>query len=149
MKIIRIISGGQTGADRAGLDAAIEAGIPYDGWCPKGRRAEDGIIPEQYILKETSAFGYMPRTKMNVTCSSATLVFTFGKANGGSFRTIGSAGALMKPCLHLNLFQAVDEVVADKIYAWLNKNFGDQEVVLNIAGSRESSRPGVGEHTSL
>jgi len=50
----KIVSGGQTGADRGALNAAIKSGLPYSGWCPKGRLAEDGTIPERYRLTETS-----------------------------------------------------------------------------------------------
>lgn len=73
--ITKIISGGQTGADRGGLDAAIHCGIPHGGWCPKGRIAEDGVIPADYYLNEMASPEYLPRTKANVVDSDATVIF--------------------------------------------------------------------------
>lgn len=84
MKISKIVSGGQTGADRGGLDAAIELGIPHGGWCPKGRKSEDGVIPEKYLLKEMSSADYLKRTEQNVVDSDATVIFTYGQPTGGS-----------------------------------------------------------------
>ncbi len=63
---LKIVSGGQTGADRAALDFAIAHGIPQGGWCPKGRKAEDGPIPDRYQLKETPSDNYAQRTEWNV-----------------------------------------------------------------------------------
>ncbi len=75
--ITRIISGAQTGADRAGIDAAIESGIPYGGWIPKGRKAEDGTVPETYTeLQELIRGGYPKRTEQNVIDSDGTVIFT-------------------------------------------------------------------------
>jgi len=74
--ITKIISGGQTGADRGGLDAAIHCGLPHGGWCPKGRKAEDGLIPSKYQHKEMESSGYLPRTQANVFDSDATVIFT-------------------------------------------------------------------------
>lgn len=145
MKIVKIISGGQTGADRGGLDAAIESGVEHGGWCPKGRYSEDGVVPEKYNLKETSSSGYLTRTKLNVSISSATIVFTFGAARTGSLKTIDFAKSLNKPYFHVNLFQANNESVAEKIHNWLKKTFDHQDIILNIAGSRESTRDGIGE----
>ena len=75
-KVEKIVSGGQTGADRAGLDFAIAHGIPHGGWCPKGRKAEDGTIPERYGLSETSRADYLQRTEANVRESDGTVIFT-------------------------------------------------------------------------
>ena len=72
----RIVSGGQTGADRAALDIAIRHGITHGGWCPKGRRAEDGPISCQYALTETPSEQYIQRTEWNVRDSDGTVVFT-------------------------------------------------------------------------
>ena len=87
MPITKIISGGQTGADRGGLEAAIEYGIPHDGWCPKGRLAEDGVIPDKYELSEMASKSYLKRTEANVVDSDAIVIFAFGKLTGGSKRT--------------------------------------------------------------
>ena len=84
----KIISGGQTGADRAALDWAIQNNIVYGGWCPQGRRAEDGVIPHRYVLQETESKGYMQRTKWNVRDSDATLIITLApELVGGSLFT--------------------------------------------------------------
>lgn len=80
----RIISGGQTGADRAALDTALEHNFPCGGWCPKGRRAEDGTIAPRYPLKETDVYDYPVRTELNVKESDGTLVITKGKPTGGT-----------------------------------------------------------------
>jgi hypothetical protein len=85
--IEKIVSGGQTGADRAGLDAAIELGIPHGGWVQKGRKTEDGGLPEQYHLKEMPIASYAARTEQNVIDSDGTLIVSHGKLNGGSAMT--------------------------------------------------------------
>ena len=88
MTIRRIVSGGQTGADRAALDAALGAGVPIGGWVPKGRRAEDGTIPERYSnLRETDTDLYETRTRWNVRDSDATLILSHGALAGGSKKT--------------------------------------------------------------
>jgi len=85
--IDKIISGGQTGADRAALDAAIELDIPHGGWIPKGRKTEDGGLPEKYHLKEMPTGSYAARTEQNVIDSDGTLIVSHGKLNGGSALT--------------------------------------------------------------
>jgi hypothetical protein len=84
----KIISGGQTGVDRAALDAALALNIPCGGWCPKGRKAEDGPIPERYPLQETSSADYRVRTEKNVTDSDGTLILTRGPVTGGTAYTV-------------------------------------------------------------
>jgi len=83
--ITKLISGGQTGADRGGLDAAIHCDLPHGGWCPKGRKAEDGVIPAEYHLTEMLTDKYLPRTQANVIDSDATVIFTYGPLSGDSF----------------------------------------------------------------
>ena len=86
--IKKIVSGGQTGADRAGLDVASRWNFPYGGWCPKGRKAEDGAIGGQYLLTETPSSNYLQRTEWNVRDSDATVIFTLSsQLSGGSKRT--------------------------------------------------------------
>jgi predicted Rossmann-fold nucleotide-binding protein len=72
--IERLVSGGQTGVDRAALDVAIACGIPHGGWCPRGRISEAGPIPAHYQLTETDSFKYWVRTERNVIDSDATLI---------------------------------------------------------------------------
>lgn len=136
MKPIKIISGGQTGVDRAALDFALESGLPCGGWCPKGRIAEDGTISEKYPLKETPLKDYNQRTEWNVRDSDGTLILSFGKPSGGTLLTIELAKALKKPLLILDLKTAT-EIASFKL--WLQKN---NIAILNIAGPRESLAPG-------
>ncbi|ABW68524.1 putative molybdenum carrier protein [Desulfosudis oleivorans] len=135
----KIISGGQTGADRAGLDAAMDAGIEYGGWLPKGRKAEDGIVPARYTkLQELSRGGYPKRTEQNVIDSDGTIIFTFGRLTGGSDLTRQLAEKHGRPWLHIDLTRIADPVT--EIQDWLRTN---KIKVLNIAGSRESKSPGI------
>src|SRR5437867_10686295 len=100
--IERIISGGQTGADRAALDFAIARGIPHGGWCPQGRLAEDGIIPGCYKLTETPSPDPVQRTEWNVRDSDGSVIFSIGpRLAGGSKKTADFARRHKKPCLHL------------------------------------------------
>src|ERR1022692_3703229 len=88
----KIVSGGQTGADRAALDFAIEHGIPHGGWCPKGRRSEEGPIDVRYELKETPSTVYLQRTEWNARDSDGTVVFSIGPTlSGGSKKTVSLA----------------------------------------------------------
>lgn len=153
MPIIKIISGGQTGADRGGLEAAIHCGIVHGGWCPKGRRAEDGGIPERYTLQETGTSTYLERTEQNTIDADATIVFTEGKPTGSCLRTIAFAQRHKKPWYAVNLAHLNRSRHAEDIVSWLrgapgfSGNRGDAvppgNCVLNVAGSRESRTPGI------
>ncbi len=145
---VTLVSGGQTGADRAALDFAIEHGLPHDGWCPRGRRAEDGPIEEQYHLRETDSAKYDQRTRMNVQESDATVVFTIApQATGGTGLTIRLAGQEGKPLLHLArkahpLAGTAEAIRADA--AQLNGFVAAHDVGrLNVAGPRASQEPAV------
>lgn len=140
MKVKRIISGGQTGADRGGLDAAIDLGIPHGGWCPKGRRAEDGTIPMKYDLRETDSREYLARTEQNVIAAHGTVVFTFGTPTAGSALTIQYAERHRKPVLHLDLLKLCPDEAATHLRAWIEENGLS---ILNVAGSRESLAAGL------
>jgi hypothetical protein len=139
MMLEKIISGGQTGADRAGLDAALALGLPVGGWCPKGRTAEDGIIPDRYPLLETPEPDYETRTRRNVEDSDGTLILNLGALDGGTAMTVDHARQIGKPCLIVALEDDIDSAV---FQAWLVDN---RIAALNVAGPRESKRPGVYE----
>lgn len=133
----RIVSGGQTGVDRAALDIAIELGIEHGGWCPKGRIAEDGRIPAIYQLRETDAAEYSVRTARNVIDSDGTLILYQVKLQGGTQLTNRLAKQHSKPLLCVRLDHPLD---IHGIQKWL----AEQEIrSLNVAGPRESSRPGI------
>lgn len=132
----KIISGGQTGADTAGLDWAISNAIPHGGWCPKGRKSESGRIDQKYLLTETSTANYLQRTELNVADSDATIIFTLADSlTGGSLKTHALAQRHGKNVLHFR-----PGVHPKFIRSFLISN---QVRCLNIAGSRESTAPGI------
>jgi len=133
----RIVSGGQTGVDRAALDVAISLGIPCGGWCPRGRRAEDGTIPACYPLRETESESYAVRTRENVRDSDGTLVLAMGEPTGGTALTIEFAAELRRPCKVVDLNDKPDPAA---IAGWIAAN---RISTLNVAGPRESTAPGV------
>lgn len=136
----KIISGGQTGADRAALDFAIARGLEHGGFCPKGRRAEDGRIPLCYRLTETESAHYDIRTVANVRDSDATVIFTMNPIlEGGSKLTFDVAKKLKKPVLHLHPESLFD--VAEELADFLKRHLVR---IMNVAGSRASKEPGVG-----
>ena len=154
MMIARIVSGGQTGADRGGLDAAMQCGIPCGGWCPKGRLAEDGAIPAKYPLQEMTSKDYLKRTEANVVDSDATVVFTPGRPSRGSLRTIQFCQKHEKAWYHIALGSTSHDRAVAEIVAWLRSGTSDHDeyvaaipdpCVLNVAGSRESKFDGIQE----
>jgi len=138
--VAKIVSGGQTGADRAALDWAISHGVPHGGWCPSGRIAEDGVIGLQYQLSEALGGGYRHRTRLNVEHSDGTLILNLGDLEGGSLETKRFAERLKKPCHVVQLDQGATDQLAREATTWLRLH-GVQ--VLNVAGPRESKRPGI------
>ncbi len=123
--------------DRAALDMALELGIPCGGWCPKGRRAEDGRIPDHYPLQEASSSEYPVRTQLNVEDSDGTLILSWGSPAGGTALTIKLAKRLKKPYLLVDLSQERDP---RRVLDWL----GDNHIqTLNVAGPREGEAPGI------
>jgi hypothetical protein len=137
-----IVSGGQTGADRAALDWSIANGIPHGGWCPRGRRAEDGKIADHYLLKETQGTQYAQRTEWNVRDSDGTLIFTVDPhLHGGAKRTMEFAREYRKPWLHLSQTVPIEDNV-EKLRAFI---LDYRIAILNVAGSRASMEPEVGE----
>jgi hypothetical protein len=136
--IRKVISGGQTGVDRAGLDAAVIAGIPISGYCPKGRRAEDGVIPDKYPMIELESPESYYRTEKNVLESDGTLILNKGELSEGTKLTHEFTVKYGKPALIVQLDG--DEVVKpEHVICWANGQFIS---VLNIAGPRESKCPG-------
>ena len=139
LAVVRVISGGQTGVDRAALDWAIAQGIPHGGWCPMGRRAEDGAIPSHYNLCEAVSHGYAKRTRLNVEDSDATLILNLGALDGGTQRTVQICQRLHKPYLVVQL-DASDGGNVNRVREWLVTT---RPLTLNVAGPRESKCPGV------
>ena len=137
---ITIVSGGQTGADRAALDWALANGVECGGWCPKGRKAEDGPIDPKYPLKETPSAAYIQRTEWNVRDSDATVLFsTLPMLSGGSKKTMDFARKHKRPRLHLH--PGVPDAV-DRLRTFVKEN---SVQVLNVAGPRASKEPEVRE----
>lgn len=134
-----IISGGQTGVDRAALDAALEHKFPCGGWCPKGRKAEDGPLPIHYPLQETKSSDYKVRTEKNIKEADATLILTWEEPTGGTALTVELAHKHKKSCLVLDLKEKKEERVTI-IKAWIKEN---DIQILNVAGPRESKVPGI------
>ena len=135
--IEKIVSGGQTGVDRAALDAALAAGVPCGGWCPRGRKAEDGAIPARYPLREAESAGYSERTRRNVRDADGTLVIARAEPKGGTALTLEVAAGYGKPSLTAHPDEPGE---VDRVRRWLAKN---RIGVLNIAGARESESPGI------
>jgi len=141
---LKIVSGGQTGVDRAALDVAIALKIPHGGWCPKGRRAEDGKISKAYLLQESDARDYAVRTEQNVIDSDATLILFRHEVTGGTRLTQHLASKHARPQMRIDLQQADSqqqlEIAKTAVSDWLLEH---ETSVLNIAGPRESSNSGI------
>ncbi|MDJ0927223.1 MAG: putative molybdenum carrier protein [Gammaproteobacteria bacterium] len=139
----RIVSGGQTGADRAALDVAKELGLDTGGWVPRGRRAEDGRVPDHYKgLTETDSRDYAQRTRLNVRDSDATVVFSFGRPTGGTALTVRLAEALDKPLLVLDLEAHDRDESVQLLRVWIETI---RPAVVNVAGPRASGEPRIME----
>lgn len=136
----KIVSGGQTGVDRGALDAALALGFPCGGWCPRGRRAEDGRIPDIYPLTETDSARYIRRTRRNVEESDGTLIITRGAPTGGTAATVAHARRVGKPCRVEDLDRVAPEAAAAAIADWIEaEGIG----TLNVAGPRGSAFPAI------
>lgn len=156
--LTRLVSGGQTGVDRAALDAALECpDVEAGGWCPKGRKAEDGPLPDRYPLRETPAERYAQRTEWNVRDSDGTLVLTRGPVTGGTRLTVELAREYGRPHLVIDCSapggtdvpsapsvpdgaegESRDRV--ERIAGWIaEEGIG----TLNMAGPRASTAPGI------
>ena len=148
LSVSKIVSGGQTGVDRAALDVAVFLEIPHGGWCPRGRKAEDGSISNVYQLTETRSSSYVVRTEKNVAESDGTLILYRNSMSRGTALTASFTRRHVRPCLAIDIasMQSSDsdedwikEKVAE-IHAWLI-----QEAIetLNVAGPRESTSSGI------
>ncbi len=144
MRIVRIVSGGQTGVDRGALDFAISRGIEHGGWLPKGRRAEDGPLPPMYGLTETKTNRYAERTRKNILDSDGTLLIHEGRPSGGTALTRSVALAAGKPLLVVDISRTTTADAVKAIRLWIEENGVS---ILNVAGPRESQRPGIYEKT--
>jgi hypothetical protein len=140
---LTIISGGQTGVDRGALDAALEVGFPCDGWCPQGRRAEDGRIPDHYPLKELPGVGYPERTRRNVEDSDATLIIHNGRLSGGTQLTLNSCRQVGRPACLIDA-----ATVSAEEAARIARDFVTRHDIrhLNVAGPRASHWPAARDY---
>ncbi len=137
MQIRKVVSGGQTGVDRAALDSAIALAIPHGGWCPSGRRALDGPIDAAYHLRETPSAGYPQRTEWNIRDSDGTLILSWGAPGGGSALTARLAESMKKP---LKIIDLCNPKPIREVWQWL----AEQDIrELNIAGPRHTANPNI------
>jgi len=129
--------------DRGALDAALAASFPCGGWCPKGRRAEDGPIPERYPLGEMPVPDYRSRTRRNVLDSDGTLIVFFGALSGGTLETLRIAEQVGKPVLTLDASVKTVEIASVEAAVFIDQN---AIRALNVAGPRASGQPGAAEY---
>ena len=137
--MLKIISGGQTGVDRAALDAALELGYPCGGWCPEGREAEDGTIPLHYPVQELEGSRYSQRTKRNITDSDATLIIYRDAPVGGTALTAKFCIKLQKPHLLLDITTTSQDKALSRLKRFLDEF--SPITKLNVAGPRFSTTP--------
>ena len=138
-----IISGGQTGVDRAALDVACALGLAYGGFVPKSRRAEDGPLPDHYAgMVETASRAFAVRTRRNVAEAAPTLILTRGAPDRGTSLTLRTAQTLGKPVLVVDLGETSRPEAVRRILVWLRAMPAG---TLNVAGPRESRKPGIHE----
>lgn len=138
--IEKIVSGGQTGADRAALDVAIRLGIPHGGWVPKGRATEAGALPDIYQVREMPTADYASRTEQNVLDSDGTVLVSHGELDGGSALTEALAAEHGLPHIHLDMDTLSVSNAAERLKRWVERN---EIRVLNVAGPRESRDPDI------
>jgi hypothetical protein len=132
---VKIISGGQTGVDRAALDVALKHGIESGGWCPTGRLDEFGRIPDRYPVKELESGGFTERTLQNVEDSDGTVIIYPGKLSGGTEQTVRFCVEQQRPLKLIDSSNVSIEKAAQLIADFVRANMID---VLNVAGPRQS-----------
>lgn len=130
---MKVVSGGQTGVDRAALDAALDCGIDAGGWCPEGRASEDGVIPDKYPVMELPNSGYRQRTKRNVVDSDGTVIIYFGYPSGGTEQTIVFCIKEKKPYVLIDAEELNIDRASKKIKEFINQY---SITVMNVAGPR-------------
>lgn len=135
---MKIVSGAQSGVDRAALDAAMERGVEVGGWCPEGRTASDGVIPAKYPVRELAGAGYRQRTKQNVMDSDGTAVFYFGFPVGGTELTIRLCIQEKKPYVLIDAEELSVDRAAEKILLFIKLQ---SLSVLNVAGPGADREP--------
>jgi hypothetical protein len=145
MIISKIISGGQTGVDQAALDVAIALGIPHGGWVPKGRKTENGALPDKYRLKVMPTSSYAKRTEQNVIDSEGTLIISLGPLTGGSELTHKTAILHDRPCLHIDLATLNTHQAVKTVRSWIVRHGIE---ILNIAGPRASENTEIYDMTT-
>ena len=147
MKLSKIVSGAQTGVDRAALDVALGYNVACGGWCPKGRIAEDGVIPKRYPMRETESSDYALRTEWNVRDSDGTLVLNIGELSGGTAFTVECAKKYKKHCLVLDFLKKDKKGIIFFGNLLITRGWimANDIKVLNVAGPRESKAPGIYE----
>lgn len=143
---MKIVSGAQTGVDRAALDAALECDIAAGGWCPEGRLAEDGTIPEKYPVQELPGSGYRARTRQNVIDSDGTAIIYFSSPSGGTKKTIDFCMRENKPHVLIDADGLTVEQASSEIISFIEQNGIS---VLNVAGPRASGEPRAYEYAKL
>ncbi len=139
-----IVSGGQAGVDRAALDAAMESGVSIGGWCPEGRKAEDGPIAAKYPLKVLPGAGYLQRTLKNVQDSDGTAIIFFNSLRGGTKLTRVYCDNEKKPYVLIDATEILSENAAERISDFIRENAIS---VLNVAGPRASKEPAAYNYT--
>jgi hypothetical protein len=138
VKTLKIISGGQTGVDRAALDVALEHGIKCGGWSPAGRVDEFGKIPDKYPVHELPAGGFTERTLQNVKDSDGTVVIYPGELRGGTEQTVRFCVELGQPYQLIDASKVAAQGAATAIVDFVREN---SIGVLNVAGPRQSEWP--------
>lgn len=151
MRVERVVSGGQTGADRGALEAAQfdlgwAPGVQVGGYVPRGRRAEDGRVPACFVMEETPESTYGARTMLNALRSNATVLFCHGARTPGTKQTYRLCREMDRPVRVFNLQLAKRVTIANAVAAWvqsLEETVEDHGRTLNVAGTRESGAPGI------